>query len=770
MNSSFDKKNYLNRDTSCSCAVSCLVSKTCCPDFQKICPAEYDMSTQYVTLQDTMECIKYIDNDRPVPIVSKCLMFQNTSCSSPEKSIWNEIPVLNKSPHPILFRNIHCAFCNGYNQVDPINYTIHLKGNLENNESPKMNFKSLLRLVEAFDLDYVIQLKFPTNWETCAKNIIETCPKSCKNKELVDKCQENYSLSFVNYDIYKNIYCILCNRAFVPYHKPHLCQPKPSSRFNFYTDTFKYSFLFDDLIKNIPGNDGDDSKKCKSNQILLKDDNVCLNVMTKEEVLKIGNFNICFLEMYVDLKRGCHDLPDDLFSMMLDQDRLKAVEIINYLNYTQTPLQLKDICIPQINPRKRCQASCRKIIKINNSTTCRANDHSMKFLVTPEFGQLFSPKISYSVQLSITFLPPVLLLNHMQDKLCDQYVQFESDSPYVLKADNIVHSKNFSYICQHEISNLTGQVNKGKGKEEMDVIEIFGLVCTTLSLICLFLRIISPVFLHHLRNRGPWLQWNLALAIFAWQFSVFLSSLLSDHEWICRILGVIGHLSILSSVLWQTALAVDIYLRFKEENLVDRPTFTRMKASTIAIVIWSVSSIPIILSVILDILNLGKYGKAQYGSDSSSSNNEIVNDKHCWVHGFSGQFMLLFLPFAFFFLVNIIFLILSIKNLHYLTKKSPVYKRNGSRGELLIYGKLTILFGISWIFMILASFINHDSIFLINIFSNACIGVWLALTTLCSKSMLRNIFKLNSSSSGSNPQSKNSRNIQISSPDQKNCL
>ncbi|CAD5119331.1 unnamed protein product [Dimorphilus gyrociliatus] len=704
-----------------------------------------------------MECKYYNDSADSLLVISRCS--NGDSCEFGNGSLLDHIPMIHNSSS-LLFKNIRCALCNGFHNVKPIDYTIHLKGNWDNIKSPSIGFRDLEKLIKTYHINYSVELNFSSKLETCFPNLISTCPKTCTNQELIKKCQSIHTIANWEAYYYKNAYCLLCNIPMPHEILPTTCNLPPQSKFNVYLNTFKYNFLFSDLLNLGKDENSINSKtaECTKDQIYVESEKKCLNVVSREEILPMIDVDVCNVEIFLHIVDNvlCRSMTPEVFQQIANSTIEGFVEKMNMLKIAKNPLMPSDICQLKNSLYRQCEYKCRMIVVKGSGSECQANKLALEFHTFPKVNRYVSrnhpPLPNGRVIANFVPLSPIVLYNLKRDQLCKTYIEFNSTSPLVSLAHKVVHFNNYSYICKEEVANLTLNLKDERKKEVIsEAIDIFGLVCTSLSLLALLFRLIAPAILPALRTRGLWFQWNLVFALLIWQWCIFLSPFLYEYLWVCRILAVFGHLSILSSIGWQAVLATDIFFKCREQSLLSNNIFTRAKVSTVFATVWSVSSVPVIISIMIDTANLKNYGKALYGSDSSDSIETMADGNQCWIYGFTGQFMLLFLPFAIVLLFNIIILALSIRNLHVLTLKSPSSKKTNSKREIIIYGKLTILFGATWIFMILASFIKHEVILVLNIVSNACIGIWIGLAALSRKKYWQGMFKRQSDTSKTNP-------------------
>ncbi|CAD5119330.1 unnamed protein product [Dimorphilus gyrociliatus] len=309
-------------------------------------------------------------------------------------------------------------------------------------------------------------------------------------------------------------------------------------------------------------------------------------------------------------------------------------------------------------------------------------------------------------------------LHQFNEVTCDDYVEYIDDPPF--ESNRTISIHNVSYACKedveiYEADNKVDNISKG------NYIDVIGIICLSLSVFALLVRLIAPAYCAALRKRANWLQWNLALALFLWLTCLICSPLVSSWLWPCRLIALSGHLSLLATITWQSFIAIDMYLKFRDKTLIDSYKYSNMKLWKIFIAIWLAPCIPVTIALVLETLQLKGKGEAFYGLN----NNRNI----CWIHGFAGKIILLLIPFFLLWSINSILLTATTFNLHYLLKNSPDHVKK-SRKEIIIYTKLSILFGGSWILVLLSSYIRNDIVTLLNIFVNSCQGLWLALATM----------------------------------------
>ncbi|CAD5119332.1 DgyrCDS7953 [Dimorphilus gyrociliatus] len=713
-------------DQACACDKYCEKFNDCCFDAHKYCNKEsdsFDYERYFEIYKDRYTCEKI--SDYSYWMVTKCS--NGDECSLDAKRLLDEIPVLGNEMDILPYRNDKCAFCNSVFNITPFNFEAFVE--YDNEAEPRPNYTlddiKYLYSSKLAKVNLVIEAKGDV--KQCIKDLIDTCPSNCPNLAWYILCRSYHSVVQFNDSgiirYYKNKYCYFCNNG----EDSHYGCLSGFSITDKFLKTYRYNFLFEEIKReNDNRENSDSSETCPENYAYISADKACRKIIKKHalyDLLKpnICSFTITFQLNLTKLESISKENLQNQFDILIQDTFLEISTLLNDLKITLKPVKSTENCY---------DIADNFYTNGNNTTNCTS------YLIIPRYLECNNSiliNISETINSSTTSLSNIREVKNKLQKytitlgmMCENYIEFIGDKPkYLSKSFNQFTKDNTTYFCREELTFPSMTVEENDDSK-IDIVGLFGLVCNSLSLVSLLVRLIVPCFLPKLRTKGMWIQWNLALAIFIWQTSILLSPLLTSWIWVCRSIAVLGHLSMISSMSWQSILAIDMFFKFREKSMIDLSKFSDLQVWKFFLLAWGLACLPVIVSITLAIT---KPEDAIYGIDQNKSEYK----DRCWIYGFFGQVILLILPIVILLLINTGMLVTTIRNLHIMLKNSPANSKTSMKSQVIIFTKLSIFFGISWFAMFISAYVDHDAITIVNILANVCIGIWLSMTALVSR-------------------------------------
>jgi G protein-coupled receptor Mth (Methuselah protein) len=263
--------------------------------------------------------------------------------------------------------------------------------------------------------------------------------------------------------------------------------------------------------------------------------------------------------------------------------------------------------------------------------------------------------------------------------------------------------------------------------------QVLAVVCTTTSLVCLFVFSSMFVCVPSLHNLPGQCLLCLSVSLFVGQLTFLVSSRLAVGSSTCIASAIVIHYFYLSSFVWLTIISIQIHSTFRRQTVhresVDK---TRRLLFGYNIVVVCSTGIVVLIACLLQLVRPGSSLSPAYGAifcSMSSSNAVIV-----------------------FFLVPIGCLLSTVTILF--VRTLVAVDRSRSTGKLatitsashvrptrlvFVYARLASLMGIQWILLIVALAIGHSWTWLLFEIVNSLPGLFICFGFLCSKRLLDNV-------------------------------
>ena len=253
---------------------------------------------------------------------------------------------------------------------------------------------------------------------------------------------------------------------------------------------------------------------------------------------------------------------------------------------------------------------------------------------------------------------------------------------------------------------------------ELDgTLDIVTIISCTISLICLSYRLFSQMCgaSNEYGTAANRLQCNLVVAItIATLFQLF-TPLTHTVQVLCVILGNIRYFIYLSTFSWMLCIAVDIYKVVDKSIKCIKDDPKRPVAKTI-FTTWFIPFITSVLFIIFDYVNISEKFKPQFGG------------AQCWFKNKKALVYYFIIPLALCMCVNVILFVLTAINLKEAYKHSSTLQQSKrKKQDMLVYMKVFITLGLSWVIGLIAALVNHAVLWLIFTVLNASQGTMIIL-------------------------------------------
>ena len=741
-------KQYRN----CSCDTHCGYHGDCCLDFSEFCPDEYqyfqDISELYPVNHDPdrFSCVAIADK---ILVVNTCP--DGSRCKftlSFNEDANTFVPMYDRNRR-IHYINGQCAVCNGAIDVVPWNVELTCKnGDLtgvpENYTSGKINSTDAF---QTFSLpDYRCRLTYtnPGEEQPCISShyIESTCPQTCENLDLVSKCEsEAQDVVNSNYHFYKNVYCAVCNAG-----RWNI----PPGKMSVVSD-FSLTLVFDFNPRRGLTVGRHQIPECATGETYVRNEDACRLITCLSGFVLDGSdcipepSNITVIvsgfvsrdptpAQLLNLEDEIGTLEKsitDSFELIaekynISQHGISATVALEYTNSTviiQTVIQ--------------CNCDYSTIAMEDGGTLGNSFSDAIEEEVrnaAVEYLMEINLKLS-TVQASITLqLNQTISFNKTLSECIwlvyqPQEIQRENNTVTVIATERtypfgLFHVlEQFVIVCETDLDlDLTD------GDVDSDIENILGLItiiCLSISIICLLIRVALQFFISSFRNKPGKLQFNLTLAFLFAFILVLVGPLLDDIPDACTTVAILLAYGFLAAFTWMNVIAVDTWMAFRPSAAFAKSSANDSSIFWHILPGWGISLIFVIISIVLNYVDVDERYDPQFGG------------VRCFYTQRYAMLICFGIPIALSIFVNLILYVITSLNLRKALENSA--KLGNARNDFRVYVRLFILMGITWIFGFISAFIDDDVIDFIHVILNSLQGLFLFVSFVCNKTVLSEI-------------------------------
>lgn len=302
----------------------------------------------------------------------------------------------------------------------------------------------------------------------------------------------------------------------------------------------------------------------------------------------------------------------------------------------------------------------------------------------------------------------------------NEYIKTENSSILICR-------DNFESYLKHYIKKQ----NKTSSDKNTKFLEttpqgIVSLVCTSCSILCSVISLLAFVRVRNMRTQPGINNFCLILCLVSAQAFFQLSSGQANNIpiWACSFLGGISHYFWMVTILWMNVCTFHMYKQFRKLHSLSH--FQARKKTTC--LYWTyclfVASIPVLINILAKYLNEKDFG---YGGTL------------CYITDYLMVGFCFALPVAIIILVNISLFIATVLNI----SRRPSLRRDRKEEIkfLVVYAKMSTVTGLTWTFGFLYTLTNFHLFEYFFIILNASQGVFLFLSFVCNKRVLRSFLK-----------------------------
>ena len=267
----------------------------------------------------------------------------------------------------------------------------------------------------------------------------------------------------------------------------------------------------------------------------------------------------------------------------------------------------------------------------------------------------------------------------------DEVIQLEHDG-YVILSNGYLHRKHpntmindFVMVDGKPAICISPSFDNGGTNMALPVISNVGI---GLSVVCLLLVLITYSLFKELRTVPGVNLMNLSLSLLL-AHSLFMATGATHIRLICTSVAVLLHYFYLSSFVWMSIIAFDTYRTFS------RTCYTRQGTGKLKARFLALGWLPSLAFVVI-CFSLDQSGQVAIGYGGRH---------HCWINNPKSNTFVFVIPMASSVLFNAIFFFLTIVSIRKLkTQTQNVRKATNNRKNMVLFIKLALLMGFTWIF------------------------------------------------------------------------
>ena len=766
------KPNDIVRQKGCSCDSACVAYRDCCSDFRQMCPTEAEASTQFNRdfLYSTSRCLKYrtkrlthskMATKLKTLMVSACgrtgeacaIVDDNDFRKNSDLSL--VIPIYDRLMN-VHYVNSKCALCN--NLFDPVPWEVRL-------DCPA-DFP-VFKTTEAFfslvnngscSAYYIV----PTTeaQRGCHEFMTASCPGDCLDTRLNSECHNEYqSYTTENHDsqhVYKNVHCAVC--AGMSLDGLHCGLPHYSPGFEFdYFKTFSLSLLMDFDTRTglvVGGHEGaeavkasdSDERLCLQNILhrWLRDEHQC-HVITCPRRGRLLYLTCYPIVEHVRVVALVHNLVPDgsIEESPTIRDQWKE------LGYSVT-VKVNEITEPMLGPNDRLvmkpvlQDIANGTFEISIKFKYHYTSDSSVIRDIRAFQEPLRPWLKTTL-MKATFYnskPEQTALDVTVHFVYEEGVQsactwleYRQDQMVVEERILYVSNSNRSYgESAYEVTprganvcvNITSPTptDSTTGLSISPALGIVSVVFLSLSLLCLLIRIALQCVIPGYKTHAGRLKFHLCVALFLAFLLLLVGGVFANGRLsvACVVSGGLMYWCFLAAFAWMTLIALDTWTVFRPAASMNISP-ERKNFVPFLIAGWFGPLVVAAVVFVLDFVKVESRYQPQFGA------------RLCWINQRFALLLYFGVPVALSCFTNLVFFSLTAHYIHKTFKEAGRNHQSSEQNDFLVYIRLFILMGTTWILGFVAAFVEQDWLWVIFIVLNASQGFLIFVSFVCRRNV-----------------------------------
>lgn len=307
-------------------------------------------------------------------------------------------------------------------------------------------------------------------------------------------------------------------------------------------------------------------------------------------------------------------------------------------------------------------------------------------------------------------------LNYTEYEIINQTNIFIYSINKTIDNDAFYHVGDYTYVCESELQITV---------EERISVEIYhqsesilSFVGSVLSITALTITLILYLRFPKLRNTPGKSLICLMLCLIVAQLLFLFANEVEDRHHFCIGFAVTIHYAFLASVFWMNCMSFDIFITFSKGFVKSNGDKSSKTFVWYSLYSWLCPLFIVVSGVCLDVFTANDY-RPRYG--------EIV----CWIGNKRAILVYFMIPVALLVTANLFFYVFTIRSIFLSNRQTNRILRQKKSCKLLVYVKLSIVMGLTWVFAYVASLTNELVFWYLFIFFNSWQGVFIFISFVC---------------------------------------
>ncbi|KAK3589770.1 hypothetical protein CHS0354_021101 [Potamilus streckersoni] len=283
---------------------------------------------------------------------------------------------------------------------------------------------------------------------------------------------------------------------------------------------------------------------------------------------------------------------------------------------------------------------------------------------------------------------------------------------------------NQTFVCA-DISDLGNGYMPMFANEEVTITLAGGI----LSLCALLINFVIYSCFHQLRNIPGKMLMSLISALFVANVLFLVSAAFEMVNELCIAVAIAMHYFFLASFCWMNIMDFDLWWTFSRQFTVtnnDRKSSKRF--CFYCAYAWILPLLIVVAAVSVNFAKIDtnfRYWQPNYGAGV------------CWIRNREAMILFFIGPLMLFKLFDIVAFFATAVHIYRARKQSAMVQKKNSKCRFLIYIKLSLIMGLTWVFALISNIAQIPALWYVFIFLNTLQGVFICLCFVCTRKVFR---------------------------------
>ncbi len=314
----------------------------------------------------------------------------------------------------------------------------------------------------------------------------------------------------------------------------------------------------------------------------------------------------------------------------------------------------------------------------------------------------------------------------------DNYISLENHSVFINATNTIL--EKYEYVIHNNQSILICASNFSQNYTETyeetvfydDIIQgVISLTGQIVSVIALFILLLIYGTNKTLRTIPGKCLMALSFSLFWAQLLFVLGMFIREFYYMCKVSAILTHYFFLASFFWMNVMAFDVWRTFHNLFMCASKSKKHNKFTVYCVYSFVMPAVVVGCGITLDSVKSVVYGNGVCW----------ITDKYYLLYAFA-------IPVFILLLINIIWFILAAHSIYKASTGTEVLRKSktnaGAKGKrLVLYIKLSIVMGLTWVFGFIASLIGSTVLWYLFVIFNTLQGLFICLGFACNRKVFR---------------------------------